>query len=999
LLVETVNDNQNYSTMTYDGLTRLHTVEDSVKVQGSVDNTTTYTYDKEGNVIERTEAEVNPNGTTTQYVARTFYDELNRITASIESTLSNSGVNLTTRYAYDSLGNEVFESDALNPQTGLMTSLDPWHEHGGLSGSVNAHGNTVISTCDDAGRLLSSVRHMRQGGVGGGGVDGSQCTDGKITIAQTYDRDGRVTNQTDDNSNTTHTDYDVLNRPHHVQQQDSTGQTFLYNQDSLVGTLTDADGTQVTNYYDNGHRLTSRAIAMSPPVSGTTAEVYTYDGTGRMTSATNQVNGSTIAAVTRGYDSLSRVVKETINGKATISLYDGVGNLVDCTYPGLRHILRLYDRRDRLQFVKEGLSVLAQYQYAGRGRVYTRDYLNGTRLVPSYDEVRRINGTDHTQITTGVHIDRRSFAWDRASNKIGRTNLLTTLSHTYTYDSQYRMVQSVRSQPAPLTVTYSLDGVHNRGAVTGGSSAGTYIMSAPAGDFSVNQYTSTPWDNRTYDNNGNLTQFLKTSLGTKSASLILDYRNEMIQYNDLITLYSHSYAYDALGRRISKTVRDAAGPHVTNFYYIGWQVIEEQDNVGTSQATYVYGNGIDEVLSMRRGGQSYYYHADDEGNVMKITGSTAGVQETNDYGDYGELLDGGTLAPKSGSTIGNPYFFAGARLDSETGLYYMRARYFEPRAGRFITRDPLGVWGDGSNIGNGLVYAENNPWTILDPLGLYNALTDTKGGDLQNSKNSDKKAIGGNTGAVQFSGKLSSYGTIKVTPSGHLKKLLAEKALRDQRQQIERISAAKDRLKYSLHDPSQVSVGMDDQGNLTVCGNKYDPTKPEELQAFKDRVGQLESTMTSLAQAADSECNLFGGLCTMGVFVVGAQIAVLRDDAEASNASQESEGATTKTSATTRSMSGAANTGAEESEATTLTAHGRDRVTVGGFTEGEICDMKASGPQYTQSDGAKVFIKETRPGKFTFIIDGRDGLVTARRDFSQGAIDRLAKSYGWKGKE
>jgi RHS repeat-associated protein len=106
---------------------------------------------------------------------------------------------------------------------------------------------------------------------------------------------------------------------------------------------------------------------------------------------------------------------------------------------------------------------------------------------------------------------------------------------------------------------------------------------------------------------------------------------------------------------------------------------------------------------------------------MKLTNSSVPptVQETNDYGDYGELLDGTNLAPKTGSTIGNPYFFTGSRLDSETGLYYMRARYMEPRTGRFITRDPIGIWGDQANLGNGSTYVGNNPWTWTDPTGLH----------------------------------------------------------------------------------------------------------------------------------------------------------------------------------------------------------------------------------------------------------------------------------------
>jgi len=58
------------------------------------------------------------------------------------------------------------------------------------------------------------------------------------------------------------------------------------------------------------------------------------------------------------------------------------------------------------------------------------------------------------------------------------------------------------------------------------------------------------------------------------------------------------------------------------------------------------------------------------------------------------------------------------RYDSETGLYYCRTRYFEPRIGRFITPDTIGIWGDEENLGNGFTYVHNNPWSHTDPTGM-----------------------------------------------------------------------------------------------------------------------------------------------------------------------------------------------------------------------------------------------------------------------------------------
>ena len=79
-------------------------------------------------------------------------------------------------------------------------------------------------------------------------------------------------------------------------------------------------------------------------------------------------------------------------------------------------------------------------------------------------------------------------------------------------------------------------------------------------------------------------------------------------------------------------------------------------------------------------------------------------------------MSGVVLASPSG--VGNPYFFTGRRFDSEMGLYYYRARYLDPVAGRFVNRDPIGMWGDAANVGNAYTYAASNPWTRTDPTGL-----------------------------------------------------------------------------------------------------------------------------------------------------------------------------------------------------------------------------------------------------------------------------------------
>jgi len=202
--------------------------------------------------------------------------------------------------------------------------------------------------------------------------------------------------------------------------------------------------------------------------------------------------------------------------------------------------------------------------------------------------------------------------------------------------------------------------------------------------------------------------------------IIYDYCNQMVRYVDPLGIETQ-YRYDALGRRMMKTVDALGTPETTRFFYNDWRVVEEQDGMGAIQTTYVYGNGIDEVLNMRRMGVDYYYHADDLGNLMAVTNAAGSIAERYDYYDFGGpvFLDAsGNPTGGTESTIGNPYLFTGREYDAETGLYYYRTRYLDPAAGRFATRDRIGIWGDASNLGNGLTYVANNPFTLIDPLGL-----------------------------------------------------------------------------------------------------------------------------------------------------------------------------------------------------------------------------------------------------------------------------------------
>ena len=124
------------------------------------------------------------------------------------------------------------------------------------------------------------------------------------------------------------------------------------------------------------------------------------------------------------------------------------------------------------------------------------------------------------------------------------------------------------------------------------------------------------------------------------------------------------------------------------------------------KSSFVHSDIIDEVLYGNIQGQDVYYHQDGLNSVKKLTDSTGTVVASYDYDAWGNLT---TTLP----SIANPFTYTGREWDKETGLYYYRARYYDAKVGRFISKDPIGLAG---GI-NQFAYVYNNPINLIDPEG------------------------------------------------------------------------------------------------------------------------------------------------------------------------------------------------------------------------------------------------------------------------------------------
>ncbi|MGB8061505.1 MAG: RHS repeat-associated core domain-containing protein [Candidatus Sulfotelmatobacter sp.] len=204
----------------------------------------------------------------------------------------------------------------------------------------------------------------------------------------------------------------------------------------------------------------------------------------------------------------------------------------------------------------------------------------------------------------------------------------------------------------------------------------------------------------TYDANGN------TLTDAQGRSFTWDFENRLTQVVNP-GVGTTTFRYDPFGRRIQKS-----GPlGTTNYLYDGidpnGNAIEEVDQSGNILARYAQSLAIDQPLAESRSGTISYYQQDGISSVTSLSNSAAALAITYTFDSFGKLT-------ASTGTLTNPFQFTGRNLDTETGISYYRARYYDESVGRFITEDPIGFIG-GQNFYR---YVYNSPIGLNDPWGL-----------------------------------------------------------------------------------------------------------------------------------------------------------------------------------------------------------------------------------------------------------------------------------------
>jgi RHS repeat-associated protein len=372
------------------------------------------------------------------------------------------------------------------------------------------------------------------------------------------------------------------------------------------------------------------------------------------------------------YDPLDRVTSMTSPAGTTNYHYDTItGRLASITSPEGKTFAYGYNH-GQLSTLDYPNGITAQYVFDDNGNLTMLDYKKGGSTVRSY-----------------------GYAYDKNGMRTSMTDVDGT--HNYTYDSLYQIVQATHPiAPNPLE-QFSYDAVGNR----------LTDMTQNAYQYNeLNQLLEDDSCKYLYDLDGNQSEKIDKATGD-TTHFVYDIENKLVQVQKPGMVAQ--YAYDAVGRRMVKTVNGT----ITQFRYDGDNLIFEMDGNGSIIADYTFGTGTDNPLQMHRNAKNYYYVSDGLGSIAALTDSNASTVKEYKYSVYGLITN------ESGdSLVLNPFTYTSREYEKEFGIYFYRTRYYDPQISKFLSEDLIGYIGNDLNLYR---YVANSVAILTDPFGLIDA--------------------------------------------------------------------------------------------------------------------------------------------------------------------------------------------------------------------------------------------------------------------------------------
>lgn len=657
----------------------------------------------------------NPLGITT---AQNIYDSLGRVAT--QTTPRQGGISATyslyfsgftgveedplgnkTTYCYDKLGRLIEKKDALghitrqsyDGQNHIISSTDArgyttTHIYDGKHNrtkTTDPLGKETIFSYDAQSRMISMTDPLdhtttyaydsEHHPIATADAEGN-------TVGSTYYPNGLKKTTTDARAVTTYLAYDVFNNPATTRVSDHPTVAYSYDPIGRMTQLTDQVGSSTHFLYDPlGFTLRKtdplgRSTLSVPDDAGQLSRVtdrngstteYTYTPTGKV-EETRLPGGSVIRYAydlrdnliavrdasgdkVYAYDEMNRIRSLTdLYGFVVTYAYDEVGNLTAITYPGNKTITCAYDQLSRLMTVTNWLNQMAVYNYDEAGRLISVVNFNGTATTYSYDKANRLTALENAK-SDGTVIASYVFTLDGNGNRI-----------------EIDQREPLLPAPAPESASYTYNAERNR------------LMSAGSTNFDWDmegQLATAGGVSYSFDALHRLTSVS----GATPAQYLYDAQNHRLEAN-----YSGS---------VRRFVYDAAG-----------NVIAEADAANSITAYYIYGKGL--LARVAPDGSTLCYHPNGIGSTIGMTDQNQNLANRYAYDSFGHVVD-------QIETVAQPFRFVGAHgvMTEPDGVCYMRARYYDPRTGRFISEDPKGLEA-GTNL---FAYAANLPTGLVDPDG------------------------------------------------------------------------------------------------------------------------------------------------------------------------------------------------------------------------------------------------------------------------------------------
>ncbi|MCA9122203.1 MAG: PASTA domain-containing protein [Planctomycetales bacterium] len=746
-----------------------------------------YEYDADGNLVRQ----INSLGgatTTTVDAAGRRIAERNEAGGTTKFEYSANGL-LASRTDPDG-GKITFEYDAdgmLTAQTdryGKTTRFE-YDLHGNLLRTVSPTGVVTTREYNEADDLVAVFENgQRQVSLEYDKVGNCirKVFASGLEVSYEFDAEGRQTAWKDNLGRGKATRHDIEGRP--LEITDSDGSKIRYRYDlagALIG-VTDALRNSQRRAYDAAGQLTSLTEA-----SGDKAE-YEYDAAGRIAKVIRPSGGTNLYAydstgkpiqftdplgnvVRTLYDAAGRLTSSTdALGQTTRYVYNAAGQLLEKRLDDGRVVSYRYDDHGNLIEVDDGefpvhfafdefgrqtrveYSAITQsfdYQYDNKNRMTSRTSSDGSKTIYNYDENDRL-----VKIT--VDDTSTTLEYDAANRRTGIT-YPNGVQGRWSYNSTGRIASVKYTDPAGHVIaeqsyTYDATGQLTETHSSNGDSlryrydrAGQLIAYQKEGQEAV-KYEYAPGGNRSkrttgeavveyeydtadrliragdesfvYDDHGNLIERTDAD-GTTHYGY--DAENRLVRV-DLPNGKGVSFGYAPTGERIWR--EDESGR--TWFVNDGTNLVAELNDQLQPVKSYIQGPSVDDLLAVQDGERVYGIHTDHIGSVSWLTNDDGNIAEQRQFSPFGRSeadLDVSICR----------FGFTGREFDSDLGLYYYRARYFDASLGRFLAPDPVPPKQDRALTLNPFHYALNSPTNYVDPLGTdptYSPKVDSIRGQL-----------------------------------------------------------------------------------------------------------------------------------------------------------------------------------------------------------------------------------------------------------------------------